>query len=301
MRRQRERPRSPVVLVPGDGGNQLEAKLDKPSVVHYLCEKKSKDYFTLWMNLEIVLPIVIDCWIDNMRLVYNETTHTTMNSPGVSIRIPGWGDTATVEWIDPSRISLGNYFVSLVETLVSLGYERNVSVRGAPYDFRKAPNDNQQYFEDLTKLIEDTYYLNNESKVVTIGHSMGNAYMLYFFSRKSQEWKDKFIRAHVSIAGPYGGSIKIVKAFASGYNLEQWRIILPPLKVRKEQRTMTSSSFLLPTREVWNDDVLVVTANRNYTSHDYEQFFKDIGFPTGWQMYQDTRNLISDLPAPGVE
>lgn len=53
--------------VPGDLGNQLEAKLDKPSVVHYLCSKKTDSYFTLWLNLELLLPVIIDCWIDNIR------------------------------------------------------------------------------------------------------------------------------------------------------------------------------------------------------------------------------------------
>lgn len=53
--------------VPGDLGNQLEAKLDKPSVVHYICYKKTDEYFTLWLNLELLVPVAIDCWIDNMR------------------------------------------------------------------------------------------------------------------------------------------------------------------------------------------------------------------------------------------
>lgn len=54
-------------IVPGDLGNQLEAKLDKPSVVHYICYKKTNDYFTLWLNLELLVPVAIDCWVDNMR------------------------------------------------------------------------------------------------------------------------------------------------------------------------------------------------------------------------------------------
>ena len=53
--------------VPGDMGNQLEAKLDKPSVVHYVCSKRTDHYFTLWLNLELLLPVIIDCWIDNVR------------------------------------------------------------------------------------------------------------------------------------------------------------------------------------------------------------------------------------------
>ena len=62
--------------VPGDGGSQLEARLDKSNVVHYLCAKKA-DWFDLWLNLEEMAPILIDCWTDNMRLIYDNQTRTT--------------------------------------------------------------------------------------------------------------------------------------------------------------------------------------------------------------------------------
>lgn len=75
-----------------------------------------------------------------MRLVYNNETRTTSNSPGVSVRIPAFGNSTSVEWIDPSRASAGSYFKDVSNMLVNLGYERNVSLRGAPYDFRKGPS-----------------------------------------------------------------------------------------------------------------------------------------------------------------
>ena len=40
------------------------------------------------------------------RLEYDNVTRTTNNSPGVDIKIPGFGETATVEWLDHSEISL---------------------------------------------------------------------------------------------------------------------------------------------------------------------------------------------------
>lgn len=126
-------------LVPGDGGSQLEAKLDKPEVVHYFCSSKTNDYFTLWINLEEIVPYAIDCFADNMRLVYNNITRKTSNSPGVDIRVPDFGSTQSVEFLDPSRYSLTGYFNILVEGLLKLGYIRNETIRGAPYDFRKSP------------------------------------------------------------------------------------------------------------------------------------------------------------------
>lgn len=130
----------PVIFIPGDGGSQVEAKLNKTSVVHYICEKTTKDYFNIWLNMELLVPLVIDCWIDNIKLTYNNDTRTTSNAEGVDIRIPGFGSSETVEWIDPSHASTGSYFNSIGNILVSLGYRRNSSIKGAPYDFRKAPS-----------------------------------------------------------------------------------------------------------------------------------------------------------------
>lgn len=60
---------SPSVVppVPGCLGNQLEAKLDKPDVVNWMCYRKTEDYFTIWLNLNTFLPVGVDCWIDNTR------------------------------------------------------------------------------------------------------------------------------------------------------------------------------------------------------------------------------------------
>ncbi|XP_073911882.1 lysosomal phospholipase A and acyltransferase isoform X2 [Castor canadensis] len=129
----------PVVLVPGDLGNQLEAKLDKPTVVHYLCSKRTDSYFTLWLNLELLLPVIIDCWIDNIRLVYNRTSRATQFPDGVDVRVPGFGKTFSLEFLDPSKSNVGSYFHIMVESLVNWGYIRGEDVRGAPYDWRRAP------------------------------------------------------------------------------------------------------------------------------------------------------------------
>lgn len=76
-----------------------------------------------------------------MKLTYDNVTRTTRNTAGVDIKIPGWGDPFVVEYLDPSKASPGSYFKNIGDMLVNdLGYVRNVSLRGAPYDFRKAPS-----------------------------------------------------------------------------------------------------------------------------------------------------------------
>ncbi|XP_078067162.1 lysosomal phospholipase A and acyltransferase [Mustelus asterias] len=290
--------RPPVVLVPGDLGNQLEAKLNKPQVVHYLCTKKTVDYFTLWLNLELLLPLVIDCWIDNIRLIYNTTTKTTETPPGVDVRVPGFGKTYPLEFLDPSKRAVGIYFYTLVKSMVEWGYLRDEDVRGAPYDWRRAPNESGQFFKDLQKMIE-FMYIKYGGPVVLIAHSMGNLYTLYFLNHQPQEWKDKYIKCYVALGAPWGGVSKTLRVLATGDND---RVpVISPLKIREQQRTAVSTNWLLPYNNTWSmDKIFITTPTYNYTMKDYQKFYQDINFKDGWLMRQSTESLVYNLTAPGV-
>ncbi len=75
---------------------------------------------------------------DNIKLVYDNVTHTTRNNDGVDVRVPGFGNSSSVEYLDPSMNSVSVYFAKVAQKLLLLGYERDVNLHGAPYDFRKA-------------------------------------------------------------------------------------------------------------------------------------------------------------------
>lgn len=53
--------------VPGDGGSQLQARINKSTVPHLWCEKTSSSWFDLWLSIESMLPGAIGCWADNIR------------------------------------------------------------------------------------------------------------------------------------------------------------------------------------------------------------------------------------------
>lgn len=297
----REQRKSPVILVPGDGGSQLEAKLNKTSTVHYLCEKVSKDYFNIWLNLELLVPVVIDCWIDNVKLIYNNETRTTRNQDGVDIRIPGWGDPLVVEYLDPSKASPGAYFKDIGNMLVTeLGYIRNLSLRGAPYDFRKGPNENEEYFVKLKLLVEETYLMNGNTPVTLIAHSMGGPMALIFLQRQSQKWKDKYINSLISLAGVWGGSVKAIKVFAIGDDLGAY--LLRQSVLKDEQITSPSLGWLLPSKLFWKEsEVLVESEQKNYTLANLQEFLLDVNVPNGWEFRKDNEKYQLNFSPPGVE
>ncbi|XP_017153542.2 group XV phospholipase A2-like [Drosophila miranda] len=290
---------SPVIFVPGDGGSQLDARLNKSSAPYFVCEK-THDWFNLWLDLEqLVIPMVY-CWIDNIKLYYDKATRTTHNTPGVETRIPGWGNPEVVEWIDPTRNSAGAYFKDIANVLVGMGYERKLNIRGAPFDFRRAPNENKQFFIDLKQLVEETYEVNNQSAVTVISHSMGSPMALVFLQQQTLEWKNKYVRRQISLAGAWAGSVKAVKVFAMGDDLDSFALSAKIL--RAEQITHPSSAWLLPSPLFWKpSDVLATTPSRNYTMAQLKEFFNDIDYMTGWEMRKDTLRYTQNFSPPDVE
>ncbi|KAL5278960.1 PLA2G15 family protein [Megaselia abdita] len=268
----RKKTRSPVIFVPGNGGSQIETKFNKPNTVHYFCAKTQNDWYNVWLNIEELIPGVIDCWIDNVKLYYDKATRTTHNSPGVELRIPGWGDPFVVEWIDPTKNSAGSYFKDIAKALYDMGYERNKSLRGAPYDFRKAPNENEYWFKDMKKLVEDTYDQNNDTPVTIITHSMGSPMTLHLLQNVSADWKKKYIQRFISLAGAWAGSMKAVKVYAMGDDLDAF--LLSGKTMRAEQISMPSLAFLLPNPLFWKpNEVIITTPGRNYTFAQLKEFF----------------------------
>lgn len=124
--------------------------------------------------------------------------------------------------------------------------------------------------------------------------------MVHYFSQQKQTWKDKHIKSLITLGAPWGGAVKAMKAFATGDNIGV--IVIPELKIRKDERTYPSMAFLLPRPSFWPENqTLVKHGEKNYSISNYKSFFHDLDFDTGYEMWLDTKDLISDLPAPGVE
>ena len=124
--------RYPAIFIPGNGGSQIWAQLNRTTPApHFFCARHSK-WFELWLDVRLLLPEVIDCFVDNMRLMYNSTTKKTSNLDGVNVIIPGFGGTTTVEYFDSSGFSYSSYFAPIVRSLVAMNYTRGVNLRGAP-------------------------------------------------------------------------------------------------------------------------------------------------------------------------
>lgn len=72
------------------------------------------------------------------------------------------------------------------------------------------------YFNSVKSLTEETYKINDNTKITFVCHSMGCPVMSYFFNQQTQDWKDTHVKALVSLGGAWGGAVKAMKTFASG-------------------------------------------------------------------------------------
>jgi pimeloyl-ACP methyl ester carboxylesterase len=292
---------NPIVIVPGFASSRIEARLDKPSTVSYICQKKADEY-RLWLDSSALL-LTTSCWSDNAKLLYNETSDTLSNNYGVESYVPDFGGTSAFEELDLRLpLHLSDAFRNMVENFVNHGYQRNISLRGAPYDFRYAPSSpvGAKYIHDLKQLIEETFHINGGRKVTLISHSWGSIQFLYLLQGQSQSWKDTFIEQWIAIAGAFAGSVKETRMIASGDNLG---LPVSASLVVEVQRSYETTYWLSPVPSVFKDRVLVTSPSRNYTAQDYDDFFSDVNFTVGKKLMNRVAGLTAQKLGdhPGVK
>ena len=192
----------PIVSILGDGGSQLEARLNKTDVPHYICGKES-GWFDLWLNIHLLAPGKTDCLFNNFSLHYENKFQTTYNTQGVEIRPTNFGTVDSVSYLDIYRLPGTDYFHNIIATrMKNNNYVPNIDMVGAVYDFRKAPNELADYFDQLKNLIESHYVRNNYRPVTLICHSMGCLNSLYLLNRQTDNWKELYVSRLISLAAP---------------------------------------------------------------------------------------------------
>ncbi|CAH8612104.1 unnamed protein product [Heterobilharzia americana] len=200
--------------------------------------------------------------------------------------------------LDSYKHGRTEYCAPIIESLrLDSYFVSNWTMRGAPFDFRKAPNENEDFSGKLKYLVEETYHNGGNRPVVLVGHSLGAKYAMYFLKSMTGSWKKTYIKTLVLLSAPLGGSVKALKIEASGDNFGMF--IRSPLSFRPVQRTLPSLAFLLPDSRLWSSsEPLIVTPTANYSAHDYERFFRDINYSVGYQMMLDSKPIIDAFEKP---
>ncbi|GFP98986.1 lecithin-cholesterol acyltransferase-like 1 [Phtheirospermum japonicum] len=304
----------PVILIPGSGGNQLEARLTeeyKPS--SWWCDrwypvKKDPDgWFRLWFDPSVLFGPFTKCFNQRMMIYYDSDEDDYHNAPGVETKVPYFGSTEALLYLDPHLKRITSYMEPLVRALEQVGYVSGKNIFGAPYDFRyelaaqgHPSRVGSKFMSDLKNLIESASASNGGRPVILLSHSLGGLFTLQLLDRTPISWCQKFIKHFIALSVPWGGTVEQMSTFASGNTLGV--PLVDPLLVREEQRRSPSNLWLLPSPTVFRTtQSLVITPNASYSSSDIAEFLHDIGFSEGVHPYK-TRILpmVESLPAPRV-
>lgn len=305
----------PVILVPGSGGNQLEARLTpeyKPSSLlcnrRWWCPAKHKDdWFRLWFDLSVIFGPFTKCFSERMMLYYDSLVDDYLNAPGVQTRVPRFGSIESLLYLDPNLKHITAYMAPLVESLERIGYMDGNNLFGAPYDFRYGlaaeghPSQvGTKFLHDLKHLIENASISNGRKPVILVSHSLGGLFILHLLNRNSISWRQKYVKHFIALSAPWGGTVNQMLTFASGNTLGI--PLANPLLVREEQRSSESNLWLLPSPKVFDTKIpLVITQNATYSASDIAIFLQDIGIPQRIYPYQARiLPLVEHLGAPGV-
>jgi len=258
--------------------------------------------------LELEELFVQDCWIDNLVLRYNPENNTYRNPEGVDIRGIDFGGIKGISYLDyifGFPVPFTSVYSTIIESLKAVGYEPGTTLRGAPYDWRYPPDYHMgALYPKLQELIEDTYSKNGGLTVNIVTHSMGGPTFTYFLNQMSKEWKQKYIRSFIPIAGPWAGSPKVLRAIISGNNfgIEFLGLsVANRLQMRRLARVCGGLISLLPDPLFWGkNQTFVRTAKRNYTSWDFDDLFQDLGATTAGTIYKHVKHLLPSMKAPEV-
>ena len=295
---------SPVVLVPGLCSSQLMAKLNKPSSPSSGICLRNSDWYNIWLNIASFNPLTFECLVDNLRLHWDNRTKTTRNTKGVEIIPKDFGSVEGTEYLAPFKMI--GYFKTLLKHLEGkLNYKRGANIFGAPYDFRKAPNEMGETFENLTLLIESATKRNGDTPTTLICHSMGCLISTHLLNLHSDMWRKKYVRRLISLAAPWHGSLKALRAL---FKSETLGIPVPVSEIRY---TFMSSTFpsvyylfprFPPPKNVGGlERVLVETEVANYTIFELDKLLEAAKKLDERDMLLEFRGLQANLTAPKVE
>ena len=289
--------------------HNMQAKLNRTEVPHYICSKSS-DWFTIWMNYEIIAPLGGTCWADNLKLNYDQQKGECQNTDGVDIRRECFGHTDCIEWLDPHHlIPAGRYFHDIIQSFVRNGYTVDYNLKAATYDWRYSPSGLKRlgFFDELKTMTEEMVK-KFERKVVYVVHSMGNPILVHFLTNEvDASWKKKHVKIYTAIAPVYMGAPKSLKSLISGENDGIPRVLVGNIQMRWLLRTFPSTYFLVPSIPKqypysWPEEykTIVETDSKNYTYDNMSDIFVDMeidgytNVSARFEKWQSERVVIDD-------
>lgn len=260
--------KNPVILLPPFYGTNLWATYNQTNLPWY-CDKKQDDKL-LWLSTSYMGPLKMKC-LFKMLTTFIDDNDNIANWPNVSMNIHDFGGDESASYVIQSERFNKKFEPSmknLVDHFTNLGWELKKDLFIAPYDWRIAPTFSDDFWPQLTNLIEQAYDVEKE-KVTLIGFSLGGYMIQQFLSKHcdSAEWKEKYIFQCILISPSFAGDIQML------YNLWSKRIPTFPYlhfdALSNCIEHMPSVHAHIPNEIIYSDVVLAIGPDgREYKGKD---------------------------------
>ncbi|CAL4917590.1 unnamed protein product [Urochloa decumbens] len=281
----------PVVLLPGFGCSQLDARLTDafdpaswaPSCCGGVLRGTKKGWFRLWNNhtaLQEDLALV-PCYAELLRLVYDPAGGDYRNVPGVETSVVAFGTTRGFGYGDPA---MRNFCMEkVVQALEAVGYREGETLFGAPYDFRYAPappgqanGEFSRFLSSLTALVEQASEKNGDKPAILVTHSFGGLHANAFLRRSPLAWRRRYVKHFVMVSAGAGGAVPLLQ-FGGGSSSPS-SPPADPLSFANTTRSFAGAFSVLPSPKVFGHAPLVITRARNYSAYDIPEYLRACGF-----------------------
>lgn len=298
---------SPLIFTGGVGASMLQANLNKTSSPHWYCDTQYKGY-DLWLYYRNLAPMKADCWLDNMRLRWQDGE---MQEAGIKITLVGDHLSAGDDINSGFAKDLWSDLLTGVQALGYSGTSPHVSA--LHYDWRLSLDQLMQggTFTKMRRQIEACVAASNGKRAVLVTLSYAGPLMHKFLAKFVDDaWKSKYIERWISLSGVWGGSVELTRmAFypkpKDFFNIPKYLPYIS-LETSRDMANSFPSSFTLRPTFMGNEEVLVSASlsgkKHDYGKNDISQALEDSGLSAARQVYKSSENAYSfeHLGDPGV-
>ena len=200
----------PVILVPGTYASVLQFT-GSNSDLQWYCPKEF-DHETVWVAEEYFIPPVLNCLTQWIAVKYDNKTNTQTSMSGYDVDVLDFGHVSGVTHLDRFvfNISFIPYFSKLVKVFHNHGYADDITIFGAPHDWRFGISNQEVLWPRLKDLIE-TVHKSTGEKAILLGHSFGGFVVHHFISiiapsRYSEEWLKEHVDRGIELSPSFGGA-----------------------------------------------------------------------------------------------
>lgn len=283
--------KSPIIFIPGSFCSLLQVRINTtlqpscPTSLH-------NQWILLWLNLQLFEPNMIPCFNNIFKFVYNSSSNTFENPPGIETRIvPNSINGSFLDGILWEYVGLDKFFFHFIE---KYDYTDGINLHSIPYDFRRGTNETLYVFiNNLKQLIESTYIKNSNKSVYLISHSTGGSMVLFFLSQQTQLWKDQYINSWISLSGNIAGEVDNIQNLIQGF--------LSPLVSKNVIQSWDFFAWRIPEPLIYGSKrVIIETLSKNYTSYNMLELLQDMNATELSLIYPKASSILGSFPTPNV-